>query len=266
MSEPIRLVVSDVDGTLVDDQKRLTQPTVDAVRRLRDAGIAFTVISARPRSGLIPIADALDIDLPMGAFNGGTVFRRDGTLLDHRLLEPDLVRTMLAMASDAPVDIWVFADDRWYASTDEGHHVGSERIASNQPPIVTADFSALYGRADKLTFVSDEPGILETLGDRARPLMARASIVQSQSYYLDVTATLANKGDGISALSAVIGVPLSATMAIGDQANDLPMFARVGLSVAMGQGPEAVRARADKVTRGNDEDGVAAAIAALLGD
>ena len=73
----LRLVISDVDGTLVDKRKDLADATVAAVARLQDAGVDFTIVSARPISGMLPIADALAIDGPMGAFNGGTIFRRD---------------------------------------------------------------------------------------------------------------------------------------------------------------------------------------------
>lgn len=264
MSEAIRLVVSDVDGTLVDKQKKLAPATIAAVADLKAVGIGFTIISARPRSGMMPIADTLAIDVPMGAFNGGTVFRRDGTLLCQHRVDADVVRQMFAIAEGAPVDIWVFADDLWYASTDQGAHVDSERIAANQQPIVTSDFTGLYDRADKITFVSDEPDVLIDLRKRAAALAERATIMQSQTYYLDVTALAANKGDGITLLAEAMGTPLSATAAIGDQANDLPMFARAGLSIAMGQGPETVRAKADRVTAGNDADGVAKAIAGIL--
>ncbi|WP_042467753.1 HAD hydrolase family protein, partial [Sphingomonas sp. FUKUSWIS1] len=67
----IKLLVSDVDGTLVDKDKKVAPATVDAVKRLKAAGLGFTIISARPRSGMMPIADLLGIDEPMGAFNGG---------------------------------------------------------------------------------------------------------------------------------------------------------------------------------------------------
>lgn len=255
----IGLVVSDVDGTLVDGKKQLTEGTMDAVKRLTDAGIGFTIISARPRSGMMPIAVALAIDAPMGAFNGGTIFTRDGRILSCDHIDPAVVHGVLELDHDG-ADIWVFANDTWYASTDEGAHVGSERITSDQAPVVTNDFTPLYDRADKITFVSDDEGLLRGLADKAKHFADRATIVQSQTYYLDVTALVGNKGDGIAALAKALDTPLEQVCAIGDQANDLPMFARAGLSIAMGQGPEAVRATADRVTGGNDADGVAQAI------
>ena len=83
----IRLVVSDVDGTLVDRAKQITPGVAAAVARLRAAGLPFTIISARPRSGLMPIAETLAIDAPMGAFNGGTVFTRDGRVTCHHVVD-----------------------------------------------------------------------------------------------------------------------------------------------------------------------------------
>jgi len=266
VNDAVRLLVSDVDGTLVDRAKRLTPATIAAVRQLAPAGIAFTIISARPRSGMIPIADALAIDAPMAAFNGGIVFRRDGTVIAHHRIAPDVARGVFALADGLAVDRWLFAEDRWLASTDLGPHVAQERIASAQAPVVTDDFAAFHDRADKITFVSDDAAMLRDLAARAIAVFgAEATIAQSQPYYLDITARRANKGDGVAALAELAGVPLSATAAIGDQANDLPMLARVGVSIAMGNAPDTVRAAASRVTGWNDAEGVAQAIREIVG-
>lgn len=262
--KPLTLVVSDVDGTLVDQDKKLTIATTEAVARLEAAGVAFTIISARPRSGMMPIADTLGIDQPMGAFNGGTIFTRDGTVSEHHVVDPDVAQGMMALAEGAAVDRWVFADDTWYSSTDQGVHVEHERVASNQEPIVTDDFTDLLTRADKITFVSDDEPVLAALHAQAAQFGDDATIVQSQTYYLDVTALAANKGDGIAALAKAIGVDLAETAAIGDQFNDVPMLDIAGYAVAMGNAPAKVQSIADDVTRANDADGVAHAIDTLI--
>ncbi|MDQ2878222.1 MAG: Cof-type HAD-IIB family hydrolase [Pseudomonadota bacterium] len=263
--ETIRLVVSDVDGTLVDKDKKLTQPTIEAVKRLADAGVGFTIVSARPRSGMMPIADALSLDVPMGAFNGGTIFTRDGSVIAAHRIDRAVAEGMFALAKGLAVDRWVFAEDRWYASSGEGVHVDHERVASNQEPVVTDDFTAFYDRADKVTFVSDDPALLAGLHKKASAAFGKeATIVQSQTYYLDVTALEANKGDGIAALAKAMGAPLRATAAIGDQANDVAMFDRAGLSIVMAQAPAAVKAKADEITAANDADGVAKAIDEII--
>jgi hydroxymethylpyrimidine pyrophosphatase-like HAD family hydrolase len=91
-------------------------------------------------------------------------------------------------------------------------------------------------------------------------LGAAATVSRSQAYYLDVTAPRGNKGDGVAALAAAFDLPLASVAVFGDQYNDLAMFERAGLSVAMGQAPEVVRAAATHVSRSNEDDGVADAI------
>jgi Cof subfamily protein (haloacid dehalogenase superfamily) len=260
----VGLVVSDIDGTLVNREKRLTPATIAAVGRLRAAGIRFTIISARPRSGLLPIVEALALEEPLAAFNGGTIFRPDGAVLCQHRVDPAILHAVDRLIGDALVDRWVFADDRWYATTEHGTHVASERKAANQEPTIVGDITTLYDRADKLTLVSDRSDVLTDILARAA-MLSGATIALSQPYYLDVTARAANKGDGIAELAAAIGIPLSGVLAIGDQANDLPMFARAGTSVAMGQAPGPVREAATATTASNDDDGVAAVIGALLG-
>jgi len=261
----VRLLVSDVDGTLVDNDKKLTPATVAAVQRVRDAGIAFTIISARPKSGIMPIVGTLALDRPVAAFNGGYVFTADGRELFHETIDPHVARGALALAEGLAVDVWVFADDRWYASTAEGGHVGHERIASNQEPVVRSEFADLAARADKITFVSDDPQVLADLHARIdRAHAGAATVAQSQTYYLDVTALAANKGDGVTRLAEAFGVALDDTAAIGDQNNDRPMLARVALPIVMGNAPEAMRDGAAHVTRGNDRDGVAHAIDTII--
>jgi hypothetical protein len=264
---PVRFVVSDVDGTLVDHQKRLTAPTVAAVARLRAAGIGFTIISARPPSGVLPIAEALELDGPIGAFNGGTVFRRDGVVMEAHLVPEDVTRGMLELAAASGASIWAFADGQWHADTLDNPHVPRERISANQEPVILTDFAPLATRMGKLTFVSDEPGVLAGLLETGRTRFGtEATIALSQTYYLDVTALQANKGNGVEALARAAGVDLDDVAVIGDMPNDLPMLELAGLAIAMGQAPDAVKAVADRITGTNDEDGVAQAINRLLAE
>ncbi|MEG8037833.1 HAD family hydrolase [Sphingomonas sp. LR60] len=259
----IRLLVSDLDGTLVDKDKNLTAATIAAVDRLRAAGVGFTVISARPMSGIRPLLKPLGLDGDVAAFNGGIVFRRDGTIVSHVTIPPEIARGVMDMADG--VDTWVFAEDQWYASNGDGPHTQSERRSSAQEPLVVASFDDLLDHADKITFVSDEEQALHALYERVHARYGTdATVAQSQTYYLDVTALTANKGDGIAALAKALDVDLADTAAIGDQANDLPMLARAGLSIAMGNAPDAVKAKAHATTRANDEDGVAHAIDTLI--
>lgn len=261
MTRPaIRLFVSDVDGTLVRHDKNLSPATVAAFARLRAAGVEATLISARPPSGMLRLARELDIQGPLGAFNGGTILRADGVIERAERLTPWVVQTVLERLEAAGVDIWLFAHDRWYARTLDNIRVPRERLAADVDATIVATFDGI-DQADKIVGISEDFASLERLEAEVLPLVGHeATVARSQPYFLDVTALAANKGDGIAAIAEAAGVPLAQACAIGDMPNDLPMFAQAGLSIAMGQAPEAVRAAADFVTSSNEEDGVAAAI------
>ncbi|EJL22743.1 Cof-type HAD-IIB family hydrolase [Novosphingobium sp. AP12] len=261
----IRLLVSDIDGTLVRSDKSLAPATVAAARKLVAAGVPMSLISARPPSGIGWIAEEIGLPGPFGAFNGGTVFMRDGTVVERHGLEAEVARGVIELVCKAGITCWVFADGLWYSNSADDPYNLREVKAANVQPVITQDFTAVLGRVDKIVGVSPDDQRLTTLADAARDIAgARATIARSQTYYLDVTAPRANKGDGISHIAAAFGVPLEDVAVIGDQANDLPMFARAGFSIAMGQATDEVKAHADHVTASSDDDGVARAIEALL--
>ena len=261
MSPPsIQLFVSDVDGTLVRPDKSLAQATIDAFARLRAAGVLATLISARPPSGMLRLAKALDLQGPLGAFNGGTLIDANGVVLNAQHLAPDVVAAALVRLDAAGVDVWLFAHGLWYSRNADGVHTDHERLATDIEPTLIADFSGL-DHVDKIVGVSDDHAALERLEAEVITAVAPgATVARSQPYYLDITAPAANKGDGIVAIARAAKAPLSRVAAIGDMPNDLPMFARAGLSIAMGQAPAAVQAAARFVTASNQHDGVALAI------
>lgn len=261
MSAAICLLVSDIDGTLVRDDKTLSDANRAAIRALEADGVAVTLISSRPPSGMLWLAEALGIAGPMGAFNGGTMFDPDGTIrFAHRLAAADAA-AMLQLIKGYGVTPWVFADGAWFTPDPGNRHGARERRASCLEPALRTDFTDLGARVDKIVGVSDDSDVLRRLETDAKLAMgSRATIARSQPYYLDITHRLANKGDGIAALTREAGFELKQVAALGDMANDIPMFARAGLSVAMGQAPTEVKAAARVVAATNEHDGVADAI------
>jgi Cof subfamily protein (haloacid dehalogenase superfamily) len=263
----VRLVVSDIDGTLVRDDKTLAPETVDAVRRARAAGIGFTVISARPPSGLGGLIAELGLDGPVGAFNGATIFRPDGTILEAHRIAENAARGIVGIFGRLAIPVWVFADGRWMTRTRDMPHVEQEIVAARQEPVVTPDFERWMNRADKVQGVSDDSGLLSQAEDELKAAFGtQATIARSQHYYLDATAPLMDKGYGVRELAKAFGVPLDSVAVLGDMPNDLPMFRVAGVSVAMGQAPQEVRVAADLVTQSNEENGVAAFLGRLLAE
>jgi Cof subfamily protein (haloacid dehalogenase superfamily) len=257
----LRLLVSDVDGTLVTPDKTLAPATVAAVRRLKESGVGFTLISSRPPRGMAALIERLEIDLPFAAFNGGSLVGPDMTLIEAKRLTADAARAAIDLFRVRGVGVWGFADNAWLVTDPAGPYVPRERRTVGFAPTVVADFEAVIDRLDKLVGVSEHPALLATVeAETQRRLRGQANVRRSQVYYLDVTNPEADKGHGVRALCRRIGAPAAHTAVIGDQANDIAMFKVAGLSVAMGQGTAEVKASAHFVTDANTEDGFAHAV------
>jgi Cof subfamily protein (haloacid dehalogenase superfamily) len=261
----ILLLVSDIDGTLVRDDKSLPEANRDAILSLAAAGVATTLISARPPSGILGLAASLRLTGPLAAFNGGTLFDADGTIRFAHRLEGADAAAMLRLLDRPGVALWVFADGAWFVAGLDNPHLPRERLASAIDPVIRTDFAMLDGRIDKIVGVSDDHELLRRLEARARELIgSRPTNARAQPYFIDKNHSLPNKGDGIAALGRAFGVELAQVAVLGDMANDLSMFARAGLSVAMGQAPANVQAAASATAASNEEDGVAEAITRFI--
>ena len=268
-ADPIRLVVSDIDGTLVGHSKVFTSRTRAAIAALRDRGVGFTVTTARPPVGLRSIIALLGLTAPAAAINGGALVRPDLSIVEEKLLSREVAGRAVALLRRQGLDPWLFTDAAWYLRDPHGDHVDLETRTIGQAPTLVDDFEpALYDRVLKIVGASkNHPHLADCEALLQRELGAGAIATRSQSYYLDVTSPLAHKGVAIESLSRAMDVPVSAILTIGDGTNDIPMLKAAGFSVAMGNANEAVKAAADAVTGSVDDDGFAAAIERyVLGD
>lgn len=260
-AERIGLMVSDIDGTLVLPDKSLTPAALEAGRKLDAAGVGLTLVSSRPARGMAALVKALDLKVPFAAFNGGSVVAPDGTLISAKRLSAGAAGKAIDLFQSRGVLVWAFADDNWFLTDTSSPYVQRERHTVNFDPTLVSDFKGVIDRIDKLVGVSGEPDLLADVEGEAQALLdGQANARRSQTYYLDVTNPQADKGHAVRALCAEIGVPTTQTAVIGDQANDMAMFAVAGLSIAMGQGTDEVKAAADFVTDANTEDGFAKAV------
>jgi Cof subfamily protein (haloacid dehalogenase superfamily) len=257
----ISAVVSDVDGTLVTDDKVLTARTRAAVARLHVCGIAFAIISSRPPRGLRMLIDSLRITTPIAGFNGGLVTTPGLSPLTQHLMSPAAAREAVEIIEAHGAEAWLFHGEDWLARDPAGPYVGLEEKTILYPPIIVEDFGRARDAASKIVAVSDDFDLLTRLEPIARAALAeRATVVRSQPYYLDFTHPLANKGVALSELAKLLEIPPAEIAVIGDGGNDVAMFERGGLSIAMGNAAPQVQRAADFVTDPNNQDGFAKAV------
>lgn len=261
----IALVVSDVDGTLVTTDKQLTPATIDAVKRLDAAGIAFTVASARPPIGFKALVEPLNLRLPMGAFNGGTLVGPDLVPFSQTLIPEETARAAVEHLLRAGIDVWVFAGGTWTLRDPEAPYTDLERRTLGVDPVVVGDFGPLLGAAQKIVGVcGDADRLARAEAQLSAALGERAAIERSQAYYLDITPPGVSKGGFVLQMSRRFGIAPERIATLGDAGNDVAMFRVSGRSIAMGNAKAEVRAAASAVTASNDEDGFAQAIEGIV--
>ena len=257
----ISAVLTDVDGTLVTKDKVLTDRTIQAVDRLRDLGIAFTITSGRPPRGLRMLVDRLQLTTPMAAFNGGVIVLPDLSILDERLLPDYLLPALVDVIVAHGLDVWLFRSTDWFVRSPTAPRVDRETSNIQFPPIVTPNFEGVMTNVVKVVGVSNEHDrVARCEAEVQRQFGMQVSAARSQPHYLDVTQPTANKGVVIERLSRYLSIPAERIAALGDQLNDVEMFKRAGLSIAMGNASPDVQSQAMCVTTSNAEEGFANAI------
>ncbi|MBY0381634.1 MAG: HAD family hydrolase [Xanthobacteraceae bacterium] len=262
---PIRLVVSDVDGSLVTRDKKLTPGAIAAVHNLHRRGIKFTAVSSRPPFGMRMLVEPLKLVLPLGAFNGSTTFNPDLSLMNHQTIPRDAVADALDFLKFRKVDAWLFTTDRWLVQRPDGPYVAREKMTIDAEPDEIGDPTPLLDHICKIVGVSDDFDLLAQCEPDLKAALGKAAhTARSQNYYLDVTPPGYDKGTFVETLANRLNIPLANVATIGDMANDLPMFLRSGVSVAMGNASDAVKKRATHTTASNEDDGFAKAVAQII--
>lgn len=258
----IRLVIADVDGTLVTQQKVLTKRAADAVLHLHQAGIAFTVTSGRPPRGMAMLIDPLKLSQPIAAFNGGVLIQPDmANVVDQKLLPAGVPEKVIEAIENHGLDVWVYTDTGWFLRDPNAPHAAREQWTVKFPPTAVKSFDGLLGRVAKIVGVSDDyDRAAKCEKDVQQAGGAHISAARSQPYYLDVTHPQANKGAVVLAMSKLLNIPPAEIATIGDMPNDVLMFEKSGMSIAMGNASPGVQASATYVTSSNEQEGFAKAI------
>jgi len=245
----------------VRSDKSLSERSVDAVRRLREAGIHFAITSGRPPRGMEMLVDPLELDTPISAFNGGLVVERDMEVVEQRVVPGRLVAPIVELIRSFGLDVWVYRGAEWLVLDPKGPHVDREAFTVQFAPTVVEGYDGVEDDVAKIVGVSDDHDLVAAAERAAHEAFGDdVSAARSQDYYLDVTNPDANKGHVVRLLADRFALGPEEIATIGDMPNDVLMFAHSGLSIAMGQSGREVQRAARRVTASNDDDGFAEAV------
>ena len=260
-NDRISLLVSDIDGTLVTDDKQLTEAVASAAARLEPAGVHLSLVSSRPPMGFAALSRRMGLKAPIGAFNGGAILQPDLSIIEKVGVSAADAQIALDAFAEFGVDGWLFSFDTWFVTDPNGALVPKEKRTIGHDPRVVPSFAPLLGDVGKLVASShDHAAIAACETALAERLGPDTTAKRSQPYYLDVTPAKSDKGYAVTRIAAVLGVPIDEVAVIGDMANDLPMFDVAPHRIAMGNGIDALKDRASFVTQSNEHDGWALAI------
>ena len=232
-----------------------------AAELLHKRGIGFSIVSSRPPKGMRMLVGPLRLALPIGAFSGGAMVTPTLEVIEEHLVPQAAAAQSIELIERFGADIWVYTADDWLLRNPVGDYVPREKRTIQADPTVVADFVPYLDRVCKIVGSSkDFDGLAECERVTRQALGAGASVARSQSYYLDVTPPNVNKGTFLEALARRLQIEPQAIAVLGDMQNDLPMFCKAGLAIAMGNATDEVKQRAHHVTASNAEDGFARAI------
>jgi Cof subfamily protein (haloacid dehalogenase superfamily) len=261
MTPTIRLMLADVDGTLVTRDKVLTDRAIEAVRALHAADILFAITSGRPPRGMSMLVQPLQLSTPIAAFNGGLFANRDMSTIEQRVIPPQVVAPAIALLESFELDVWLYRGADWFVRDLSGPHVDREAWTVRFRPIMVKDYDDLTEDIVKIVGVNDDHDKVAGASSAANLEFGdHVSATQSQPYYLDVTHPDANKGMVVQYLAQTYHIPAKQVATIGDMPNDVLMFAHSGLSIAMGNASMEVQRAARRITTSNEDEGFANAV------
>lgn len=264
-SPRIRLLISDVDGTLLNPEGELSPVNYVTVARLHQAGVKFALSSARPSFGMKWLVRMLDVRCTCSGLNGAILFHADGSPAVERKLERELVEELASRMQRHGLDVWFYTREQWFVPRLSGPRVRQNTESLRSGPQRYLNLAEVSDPVLKVSGIDERPENLTACEAELRQeLGKRISAALSPPHDLDVTDRSADKGQAAVAIAKTEGALMEEVATVGDSRSDIPMFRAGGLSIAMGQANEEVRRAAMQITRSNADNGLAWAIEYVL--
>ncbi|MBE6050401.1 MAG: sugar-phosphatase [Clostridium sp.] len=257
-----KIIALDMDGTLLNDEKIITEKTKNALMKAREKGVKVVLASGRPVDGLkkyLKELNLIDNDEYVLSFNGGLVQRtgNEDVIFEVGLTGKDL-HYLNDISSELNVNIHAFSPNRGLITPKISKYTEVEANL-NDIDINVIDFSEV-GEDEhivKVMFIDEAEILDEAIEKLPKEIYEKYTVVKSTPFFLEVINKTSGKGRGLKALADHLNVKQEEIIAVGDAANDLDMIEYAGLGVAMGNATEEVKEKANYITASNNEDGIA---------
>ncbi|MDR2970122.1 MAG: Cof-type HAD-IIB family hydrolase [Tannerellaceae bacterium] len=260
-----KLLVLDVDGTLLNDNKEITPGTRASLLKVQQMGMRIVLASGRPAHGILPIARALELNTYGGyviSCNGAQITdMQSGETIYEKKIDRDQIPYLYRKAKKNGFPIFTYRQEQIITDSPENKHI-REEAALNGMEIINADDSfAIDFDPHECVLVSDDLKALAGLENHwKKRLNGVLDVFPSESYFLEVVPPGINKGNTLAFLMDKLKIEKEKVIAIGEGVCDIPMLQLAGMGIAMGNAQDSVKSCADHITLSNEEDGVAAAL------
>ena len=265
-----KLLVLDVDGTLLNDEREISKRTLAALLKVQQMGVRIVLTSGRPTYGLMPLAKTLELGNYGGfvlSYNGCQIIKaQNGEILFERRINPEMLPYLEKKARKNGFAIFTYHDDTLITDSPDNEYIKNEALLNNLKIIKEDEFSTAIDFAPcKCMLVSDKEKALIGLEQHwEKRLAGTLDAFRSEPYFLEVVPCGVNKANTLGALLEHLGVTREEVIAVGDGVCDVTMLQLAGMGVAMGHSQDSVKVCADYVTASNEEDGVALAVEKLI--
>ena len=265
-----KLLVLDVDGTLLNDEREISKRTLAALLKVQQMGVRIVLASGRPTYGLMPLAKTLELGNYGGfvlSYNGCQIIKaQNGEILFERRINPEMLPYLEKKARKNGFAIFTYHDDTLITDSPDNEYIKNEALLNNLKIIREDEFSTAIDFAPcKCMLVSDKEKALIGLEQHwEKRLAGTLDAFRSEPCFLEVVPCGVNKANTLGALLEHLGVTREEVIAVGDGVCDVTMLQLAGMGVAMGHSQDSVKVCADYVTASNEEDGVALAVEKLI--
>ena len=265
-----KLLVLDVDGTLLNDEREISKRTLAALLKVQQMGVRIVLASGRPTYGLMPLAKTLELGNYGGfvlSYNGCQIIKaQNGEILFERRINPEMLPYLEKKARKNGFAIFTYQDDSLITDSPDNEYIKNEALLNNLKIIKEDEFSTAIDFAPcKCMLVSDkEEALIELEQHWEKRLAGTLDAFRSEPYFLEVVPCGVNKANTLGALLEHLEVTREEAIAVGDGVCDVTMLQLAGMGIAMGHSQDSVKVCADYVTASNEEDGVALAVEKLI--
>lgn len=261
-----KVVISDLDGTLLNNQHQVSPHTRKILKKLVAAGTKFVVATGRHHIDVKAIRNALGLDIYLVTSNGAVVTDKQDQIIYNRTLPVDIAQELSEMPlPDPEIAVNLYTPDAWFTNKDMPEYLEYHKdtgFCYTKTDLIALDKS----RINKYFFIAEHEPLLELENTLLARYAGQLSIAFSQPDCLEVMALGVNKGAAISSILEQHDIPLHSAIAFGDGMNDYEMLSIVGHGVVMGNAHDRLKLALPDLPRAgvNDEDGVAEYLQRLL--